>query len=706
MVPASRRSASTSVMIAVLASALGTTVRAAGSEAEPLQEIMVTAGRVESKLQDTPIAISAFTDADITRFGFVSSTDLAAHTPSLTIGGDGQLGTTPIVLRGVGVVDPNGNTQDNPVAIYVDGVYLSRPYSNIFLLPDIARVEVLRGPQGTLFGRNSSAGAVQFVTRQPGDAYEASGVASYGNFNTYNMRGYVLAPLGNGWGVKFAAGAASTDGWAYNETQRERFAGGSSNIVRASLRFNDTETDFVLQADHSTSFDRSHFVNVALFPTQPTNVNTDNSPQGEQRYNSTVSATYERNVGFGKATLVASYVTSESDSDFDSDSSALDLVYLRDFVLTGKEYSLEARLASNPSTTWNWITGVYLFGENDRETGDVDLGSAITGGASAVLNRIDNDSKTRSGAVFAETTYSVTSRFDLTAGVRYTHDNKSIIGRNLELPQPVKLDTSQGWSNVSPRLIGKYAFTDYTMGYASISEGFRSGTWSLTTDNAIPAKPEYVWNYEMGVKSKFLDGRAKLNLAAFHEHIEGKQEQVVVAVGVTSERNATTANIDGLEAEFEFVPVDSFHVIANASFLHTKYGTFIGSPTDVGPGESYIYTGNRLPFAPKVKTSLIPAYTVPLTGHGDITLQAEWIHDSSVYFTRINDPREGNAGYNDYNVRLIWQATPQLSMSLYGENLSDERHTIQIQPFLNQGLGLPTQYNDPRRYGAQASFRF
>jgi iron complex outermembrane receptor protein len=227
----------------------------------------------------------------------------------------------------------------------------------------------------------------------------------------------------------------------------------------------------------------------------------------------------------------------------------------------------------------------------------------------------------------------------------------------------------------------------------------------LTTDSAIPAKPEYVWNYELGLKSKFLEGRAQANFALFHQDLKDKQEQVVVAVGVTSERNATSAKIDGLEAELEFIPVERFRLTATASFLNTKYGTFIGSPSDVGPGESYIYTGNELPFAPKVQASVVPAYTFPLGAAGGLTAQAEWIHASSVFFTRINDPREGNGGYSDYNFRLIWHASQHLDLSAYGENLSNERHAIQTQPFLNQGLGLPTEYNTPRQYGVQFSFK-
>ena len=362
--------------------------------------------------------------------------------------------------------------------------------------------------------------------------------------------------------------------------------------------------------------------------------------------------------------------------------------------------------ASSSVGPWTWIGGLFLYGENAVETGDVDLGSGVTGGAPAVLNRLDNNSTTRSAAAFAETTYSVSDGFDLTAGLRYTYDRKTIVGRNLELPQPLKLDAAQGWGNVSPRFVAKYSFTHATMAYVSISEGFRTGTWGLTTDSAIPAKPEIVWNYEAGLKTQFLDGHGTANFAVFHEQIRDKQEQVVVAVGVTSERNATSANIDGFEAEVQLTPVEHFHVIFNGSLLHTKYGTFIGNPSDVGPGESYLYSGNQLPFAPKFQVNLIPAYTIPIPNHGDLTAQAELTHDSSVFFTRINDPREGNDGYTDYNLRLTWQVTPQWSAGLYGENLSNERHAIQIQPFLNQGIGLPTQFNNPRRYGAQFTYKY
>lgn len=704
---ASSRSVAAAFMFALVGSGMLAVPSATTAQSrEGLDEIVVTAGRVESKLQDTPIAISAFTDEDVERLGIVDTRDIAARTPNLSIGGDGQLGTTPIVLRGVGIVDPNGPTQDNPVAVYVDDVYLSRPFSNIFLLPDISRIEVLRGPQGTLFGRNASGGAVQFVTLQPGSELEASASVAYGRFESLGMRGYLLAPLASGWGVKLAGGITATDGWASNVQDGERFATDEASVVRGSVRYADDGTTLTLQADHNSGTIRSHFVNVALFPTQPIDVNTTNVPHSEDRSATSLSAQWEHNLGSVDATVIGAYVKSRSESDFDSDSSALDLVNLTDFILTGESYSLEGRLAATPSDNWKWIAGVYLFRETNGAEGDIVLGSVVTGGAPVVFNRLDNDVTTRSAAAFAAITYSFTDKFDLTTGLRYTYDRKDLVGRNLILPQPVKVDVRDSWTDVSPRLIAQYALTDDVMTYISASKGFRSGTWSVTTDDAVPAEPEYVWNYELGLKSTFLAGRARLNLAAFQQEYKDKQEQVVVRVGVTSARNAATATIRGVEAELDLLPVESLRVTATASVLDTEYGTFVGSPQDVEPGRSFDYSGNRLPFAPEFQSSLLPAYTWSVPNDGSLTVQAEWIHKSREFFNRQNDPRQGNAGYDDYNLRVIWDVSEHLSISAYGENLDDERHVVQTQPFLNQGLGLPTQYNNPRRYGAQFSYRY
>lgn len=547
---------------------------------------------------------------------------------------------------------------------------------------------------------------MQFITLQPEDELAASATVSYGRFQSLAMRGYVLVPLAEGWGAKLAAGATATDGWARNVQTGERFATDEASVVRGSIRYAAEDTTFTLQADHNTGKIRSHFVNVALFPDQPIDVNTTNVPHSEDRTSTSVSAKWEQDVGFADATVVGAYVSSRSESDFDSDSSALDLVNLRDFILTGESYSLEARLAAEPSVKWKWIGGVYLFRESNGADGDIILGSAVTGGAPVVFNRLANDVTTRSAAAFAAVTYSFTEKFNLTAGLRYTYDQKDLVGRNLVLPQPLKVDVSEAWTDISPRIIGQYAFSDDVMAYVSVSKGFRSGTWSVTTDDPVPAEPEYVWNYELGLKSTFFDGRARLNLAAFQQEYKDKQEQVVVRVGVTSARNAATATIKGIEAELELLPLDSFRITATASLLDTEYGVFVGSPQDVEPGKSFDYSGNRLPFAPEFQASLLPAYTLTLPNGGSLTMQGEWIHKSSEFFNRQNDPRQGNAGYDDYNLRLIWEMSTHLSVSAFGENLSDERHVVQTQPFLNQGLGLPTQFNNPRRYGVQFSYRY
>jgi iron complex outermembrane receptor protein len=677
-------------LAAPLAAQAQSTPGPSAADTGQIQEIVVTAQRRETSLQNTPIAVTAVTGATISQQGLLDIRDVERLTPGLEIGGDSELGIIPIVIRGIGTTDPEGTTQDSPVAVYSDGVYISRPFGGIFSLPDADRIEVLRGPQGTLFGRNSSAGAIQVITKQPDGVFEGASDVSYGSFSDYTVRGYVLLPTSADTGFKFATAITGLGGWAYNSAKDESYGGEDSRLVRGSFRFKHDDTDLIIQADHSWGASRSHFVNVVLEPNQPIDQDTTNAPSNESRNATDVSATLKQKLPFADLDMIGAYVRSEDLENYDADGSQLDLVNLERIHQIGTQYSLETRLTSNTSGPLHWMGGTFLFAEDDTFNGNVVVGSAVTGGAPLPISKLDNNSKTRSASVFGEAGYDVTDKLQFTLGGRYTYDYKSFIGRNLLNANPIAVDDSQSWPAFTPRAILQYKFTTDTMAYVSASKGFRSGTWSVTASSPIPAKPETVWNYETGFKTNWFDRRM----------------QVDIAPGVTAVRNAASAQIKGVELEFRARPTSRLTLSGNFSYLHAVYGTYIGAPSDVPPGVSDIYSGNQLPYAPHLTSLLDAAYTFVLADESTLVLDGSWHYRSRTFYSRENIDIESSASFNDYDLSLSWRRDEHLTTTAYVTNLTDERHPIQIEDFLNEGFGVPTQYNRPREVGIRLNFKF
>lgn len=695
-------------VLAVMAAtqARAQTAPVAAPDANKVEEVVVTAQRRETSLQNTPIAVTAITANTITRQGINDIRDVERLTPSLSIGGDSELGIIPIVIRGVGTTDPEGTTQDSPIAVYADGVYISRPFGSIFDLPDVDRIEVLRGPQGTLFGRNSSGGAIQVITKQPNGVLDGDIDLSYGSYDDFSARGYVLVPITEDLGFKLAAADSSRRGWAFNQAKDTDYGGETSNLLRGSLRYNTGDLDVVLQADHNYDFGKSQFVNTTLFPDQPIDVNTTNSPSYESRAGDDVSLSVKKKLPFADLDVIAAYVHDTDDENYDADSTAIDLVNLRNIDQTSDQYSLEARLTGEAWSRLHWVSGVFLFAENDLLTGDVVLGSAVTGGAPTPAEELDNNSITRSASIFGEANYDVTDQLQLTAGGRYTYDRKAFVGRNLLLPDPVTVNDSQSWPAFTPRAIAKYKFTSRINGYVSASEGFRSGTWSVTASSPIPAKPETVWNFEAGVKATFLDGRALVDVAAFREDYNNKQEEILIAPGVTAVRNAASATIDGVEAEYQFKLVPHLTLSGSFTYLNARYGTYVGSPSDVPVGVSDVYTGNNLAYAPHIASTVDLAYDIPLGDLGDLMLEGSWQYKSRIFFSRENILIESSAPYSDFDFNVTYQRDQHWSATVFARNATDERHPIQVQDFLNEGFGTPTEYNLPREFGIRLNYRY
>lgn len=669
-----------------------------------LEEVRVSAKRYDTDLQTTSVAVSAFTAADLAAAGVNDTRDLALFTPSLTIGGDSQLGNFPIVLRGVGNNDSDGPSQDAPIAVYVDGVYQARPFQNAFELADIERVEVLRGPQGTLFGRNAAGGALNYVSRQPTDTAQGSATVGFARYDSYEANGFFMTPLNSNWGIKLAAGTRESGGWTENqlnggETPRER-----SKIFRGSVRYQNGGWDVIFAASTGQLNFTSAINNPSFLPDVGPDYVALDAPQYEEREFSDASITVNQESNLGVFTAIAAWQESSALFSWDADGSAEPLIQFGPLDLQSEVGSLELRLRSDSNQRFRWVVGAYYFRETGSLAGPVRAGPGFTGLPEYITATLfDNDAATTSISGFSEVYYDVTPKLTLAAGLRYTRDEKQNTNRDMTQPNPLRYAASDTWSEPTPRVVAEYKATDDVFVYASASKGFRSGTWAISGTSPIAADPETIWSYEAGVKTELLDRSLRVNMAAYYMDYKDKQERVITGIGITETRNATGARIEGAEVEFTFLPTAHLRLGGFANYLHATFGQFI----DLGPdGSVAVLTDKFLPRSPEWKYALMGQYEFEFGNGQTLTPRIEWSHESQSFFSRRNADIVGTDGWDVVNFKLLWSLNDRWSATAYVDNLGDERYKNNVSDVENVGLGTPTLYSAPRQWGLKVSYKY
>ena len=585
--------------------ALAQTAPAAAETAEAPQgipDIIVTAQRREENLQKAAIAVSAVAGDTLTRNSISQATDLTRLVPSLQIAPAASF--TQIYLRGIGTFGSNAFAEQG-VAFNLDGVYLSRPAAPAGLFYDLERIEVLKGPQGTLYGRNATGGALNVITAKP-KLGELGGYlnAEYGNYNALKGSGAINVPIGEHVALRLAGQYAKHDGYFSDGYDDE-----DTQAVRGQLR-GETGTGL----DATLSIDYAHVGGMGsggtimplldgknrLGPSDPrviaeylTRPPTAPVPQFIARNDGYqdnrffgASMTLNADLGFAKLTVIPAY--RKTDLDFVSYASS----FLIDVTENSDQMSLETRL-SNKSGPLNWVLGGYYFTEHVTAKQFFDQGSNGT--------RINSRLGTDSYAFFGQGTYSLTDTLRLTGGLRYTHDDKTQDTETHTLPfvgfvpgvfplVPIILDIpSFPKSDVSFSKVTWKAGLEFDLGprsllYASVSTGYKSGVL-FAAEGLNYSKPETLRAYTIGSKNRFFDNKLQLNVEAFYWDYRDQQITHLGAVQVASTpggpifgpvfatENAGKATIYGAEAELQFQPTGDDVFTANLQYLHARYNS-------------------------------------------------------------------------------------------------------------------------------------
>ncbi len=753
--------ASTSWIRATVGVALMTIAVAPDAWAQ-LEEVVITAQKREESVQEVPIAISALSEQRLEEIGFQSFESLSLVVPSLQLGNFGPV--TFINLRGIG----NENTTaggDPGVALHYDGVYLGRPVAYLFSAFDTERVEVLRGPQGTLYGRNATGGSINYITRKPTDELGGEVDLTLGDYDWVRLRGALNLPVGELVQTRLVGFYEERDGYA-----RNTFAGGTRANdadnwgVRAHVALNFSEDSSLLfsgtyvevggvgsQAELRTPFPGTLSTPVRTLAGPPgfaccggpmSGVPASNryvdgagvAPQNDlepfvesqdlaESLDSEfllVSATFDHDFGGIAFKSITGYGETEYRSDQDADHSALDLAEL---LLTerAEQFSQELHLLSSGDSALQWILGAYYFREDaDRRSQFFRSRYDAFATAAGVPSGFDvgGDVETTSWAVFGQGSYAFTDALSLTAGVRYSNDEKSGTNRGFQfLGAPYADPVGGEWNRTTYRLAVDYRFTDDVLAYASFSTGYKSGginqvaAISLGATNAV-YDPELVDAFEIGLKSTLLERQLQLNVSVYHNIYDDLQFQIF-GVGGPEAFNASGATVQGVELEAIAAIGDSLGFDLAVGYTDSEFDDQVIDGVNIG--------GNSVQRTPEWTFSTGGTYTYRMASGASLRFRAEYAFTDEIYYTALNrDAAPGQPGgsdladsYDNVNLRAFWtSASDRLLVELAVTNLTDE--TQEGNVFRGIGfLDLPggggleeIAYNPPRQVSGRVRYRF
>ncbi|WP_228726947.1 TonB-dependent receptor [Novosphingobium aureum] len=718
-----------------------------------IQEIVVTAQKRAENMQNVPISVTAVTGDALAATQGTSLQALQGSIPNVQID---NFANTPqsavFTIRGIGVIEPDpyaGNT----VSIVVDGVPQFFSMGALLDLYDVDRIEVLRGPQGTLFGANTTGGVINVVTAQPTGEFGGHIKAAYGNWNRFDVSGAVEIPLvEDTLSFKVAGIHTERDGWVTNVVDGSDMGSKNLNAVRAYLKFTPGSSfDATLQGEYVRSRNGSPIIinggiEGEVLYTEPGTEGMYVSPCAgggqcvapDKYYSANNSVPDESNMDtfsgiftmnaydtfLGDLTSITGYKHFKLREYTDQDGSPLfkNDTYRR---TEGWQFSQELRTNLTLSDSFNVLAGGFYLKNHYDHIQAYRLQFAAPGLLQTNLQ--DQDNYSLSG--FAQAYWQLTDALKLQGGIRYTHEKTestpSLItsigdpaGSNYTGEGNFVLDSfttggSKSWDNVGWKLGADYQLAAGPLLYASWARGFKSGGFTarvgVPADGDTPFDPEEVDTFEVGFKADLLNRRLRTNFAMFYTNYRDMQVAQIYFDSATNTQgnrilNAGKSEIKGFEFEATAAPVDGMMLRGSVAYLDAKYKDFLyGDPVS---GEIYDLEGYRLQNAPKWNATAGVNFVIPVGDGGELVSDASYSYTSAKYYTAILDtPRsriqpthliDGSITY--YPDGRAW------SIGLWAKNLLDTRYMSTV--YDSPGYGGIAGYGSPRQWGASASFNF
>jgi iron complex outermembrane receptor protein len=691
-----------------------------------IEEIIVSAQKRAERLQDVPIAIDAFGSDMIDALGINELQDLSEQSPGVFFK-NLDVAQPQVFIRGIGTVQFDASSEQ-PVGIFIDEVYVARHTASTGSLYDIERIEVLKGPQGTLYGRNTIGGAINVVTRAPSDEFEGYGEVELGRFNMFNFSGAVSGPLiKDKLSARVAFSSRDRDGWTRNAVTGNYNNDENSNAIRAKLHYTPNDAlEIDLSADYSK--DRLAGLNQELKGTQSfpfAAPQTELTPDDPFTAHHSIDGFFNRNVWgmSGRVTYnmedisitsITAYREHDLEAARDLDAGPAALLDIREFE-KGNQFSQELRIASEyADSKINWLAGLFYFKEKADRTEiwplasllDITLPDFFAKSIGIVPNstavpaffstqdfqgdyswRLDNENK--NFAAFGQVSFNIIDQVTITGGLRYSYEKKKgthYIGTDAAVPfaafvnpgpgwtgGPVSLvvPVAKDWSSLDPSVTIDFRPFEDALFYASYKKGFKSGGFQHRPADAAlaatPYDPESVEVYELGAKTQWFDRRLQLNASGFmYDYTNLQLLSLKPGSIVTFTDNVAAASIDGFELEAVAYPLAGVMLTAGYSYLDATYDRFIDS-------SGIDRAGQNLPRVPKNTFNATAQYSFDVGDIGIMTIRGEYSWRDEIFFLPDNAEPNRDGPVSLFNASITFESPDERwKLSLWGKNLTDK----------------------------------
>jgi iron complex outermembrane receptor protein len=677
-----------------------------------IEEILVTAEKREASAQETAIAITAYGFEELELRGIEQIEDLQFSAPNLVISHNSQSPVTYAYIRAIGS-DQLVAGFDPGVAYHVDGIYVGQPSSMPVDLWDMERVEVLRGPQGTLYGRNTTGGALNVITKNPTDELDGNVDLTVGNYERIRLRGAVGGPIAkdavngrvafiydnaDGYQDNLAGDAAdATDHWALRGKLDFKL-GDAANLVLTAQRFENQGNQGQKRRE---SFEGIPvYVGATPNPENPRKIAKDWEEKLDLE-NTFLSAHLNWDLGAVSFVSITGYIENDWFQTMDIDMSDNDISF-QQWNMSTDQFTQEFQLVSNTDGPFEWILGVFYF---DEDLSTDYLFQDVSPFGFTFMN--GGELETKSFAVFGQGSYDFRDAgapLRLVAGLRYTDDEKKIDEFQMIPDFDIDLAAQDeiSWDEVTGKLGLDWFINDDVMGYLSYSRGYKGGGFSIGQFDSYD--PEFVDSFEVGLKSEFMEGRGRVNAAVFYNDYQDLQVNFLEFTLFTTD-NAAEATIKGIELESTFLITDSFLVNANFTWLDAEFDEYI---FDEGPPVVDL-AGDTLNRAPEYTVALTGQYDWGLGNRGSLTARTDFYWQDEVYYRVQNIDRHRADDFFVWDARLIWtSADSRFTVDGFIKNITDEdnQRGLTVSDGLSTGNNSFISYYPPRTYGIRVGWNF
>lgn len=752
----------TSAIAASVLSTFGAGMLASPAANAALEEVMVTATKRTESSQDIAAAITPVTSEQIERTDFNNIEDLQYMAPSMQVGE--SFGFAQIMIRGIGTDNPFAGG-DPSVAMHIDGVVTGQSSAQFGSMFDIERIEVLRGPQGTLYGRNATGGSINVITHKPTDELSGYGRLTLGNYDLIKLEGAVGGPLTDNLQARVAVRSLDRAGYGENIANGDDIDDADQQSIRGHLVWLPTEnTSLRFSAEYheeddanyvpkfrAPSYDPAPLPALEPQPTDgvrardPRDINSNVQLQNEREQESySLEFTWDLGQAY-TLTSLSNYQTFDKIPQADFDMTANDF-YIWSESFETEQWSSELRLNFDYDRV-RGLVGLYVYHDEIESDNRLDLplvpsfvadidptlsgctfddnNSNVIIGApeESLCFHFRGDAETDAQAIFANVSWDITETLTLNLGGRYSYEERGGLTDRWTAPgAPVlTFEDERDFSEFSPSIRLEWAASDDVLVYGGYSEGFKSGIF-LSGQRSPVLDPEIVDAYEVGVKGVFLDQSLQLNAAAFYYDYTDLQQGRSVPAGSSGftlvYENAAEAEITGFEAEMTWVPTDNLRIDGSITYLEAEFGDYISTdpfktvfqqlgliPPGVDLSENL--NGNRMVQSPEWSGSIGVTYDFELAGtgwYGSGSVAANY--RDSVYFTQFNYDALGEDSNTIVNANLYFGSPDdRWTVNVWGKNLSDEE--VYVGTFIlnssrtNAGFLAP-----PRTYGVTLGYNF